>query len=62
MERQQAVRWRGNAYSLKGDARCAEAARLPGGAVGVRDSKRDDGPVPRFPHPAWTVFPAAVTR
>lgn len=60
VERQPAVRWRKSSYSLKGDAQCAEVARFPGGAVGVRDSKRDGGPVLRFPHPAWTAFLATV--
>ncbi|MCK1814477.1 DUF397 domain-containing protein [Streptomyces sp. XM4011] len=61
VERQPAVRWRRSSYSLKGDSQCAEVARFPGGAVGVRDSKRGDGPVLRFPRPAWTAFLTTVT-
>jgi hypothetical protein len=35
---------------------CVEVARLPGGAVGVRDSRDPGGPVLRFTPGEWGVF------
>ncbi|MFD7842883.1 DUF397 domain-containing protein [Nocardia sp. NPDC059764] len=42
-------------------AECVEAAHLPGGQVGIRDSKQaPHGPTLLFPGPAWDTFTAAV--
>ncbi|MFC9428025.1 DUF397 domain-containing protein [Streptomyces sp. NPDC056987] len=55
------VDWFTSSYSndtVGGD--CVEGARLPGGAMGVRDSKDPHGPAFVFTGPAWTAFVAAV--
>lgn len=39
---------------------CIEVAQLPGGQVGVRDSKNPDGPIVRFTRGAWSAFVAGV--
>lgn len=39
---------------------CVEVAHLPGGMVGVRDSKNPTGPVHVFAPEAWDGFTAAV--
>lgn len=38
------------------NSNCVEVARLPDGAVGVRDSKDRDGPVLRFTREEWAAF------
>jgi hypothetical protein len=35
---------------------CVEVATNVPSTIAVRDSKRPDGPVLRFPSPAWRVF------
>ena len=35
---------------------CVEVADLPGGQVGMRDSKNASGPVLRFPPEEWRAF------
>ena len=35
---------------------CVEVADLPGGQVGMRDSKNASGPVLRFPSEEWRAF------
>lgn len=35
---------------------CVEVADLPGGQVGMRDSKDSSGPVLRFPSEEWRAF------
>lgn len=35
---------------------CVEVADLPGGQVGLRDSKNISGPVLRFPPEEWRAF------
>ncbi len=35
---------------------CVEVAILPGGRIGVRDSKDAEGPVLRFTSSEWTAF------
>ncbi len=35
---------------------CVEVADLPGGQVGLRDSKHVSGPVLRFPPEEWRAF------
>jgi hypothetical protein len=39
---------------------CVEAARLPDGGIGVRDSKDSGGPVLRFTPDEWNAFLAGV--
>ncbi len=47
--------WRKSSHSsAQGD--CTEVAALPGGTVGVRDSKDPHGGVLRFSAGAWRVF------
>ncbi|MBF6134777.1 DUF397 domain-containing protein [Nocardia otitidiscaviarum] len=54
-----AVRWFKSSHSQpQGD--CVEAAHLPGGEVGVRDSKDTAGAVLIFGGPEWDDFTAAV--
>ena len=47
--------WRKSSYSMS-NGQCVEAARLPGGCIGVRDSKAAEGLVLRFEPEAWTAF------
>ena len=35
---------------------CLEVTELPGGSVGVRNSRDPDGPVLRFTHGEWDAF------
>ena len=39
---------------------CVQAARLPGGRIGVRDSKNPHGPVLRFTPEKWRAFLAGL--
>ena len=39
---------------------CVEVAHLPGGAIGVRDSKDSEGPVLRFTPDEWHAFLGGV--
>lgn len=39
-----------------GNGNCLEVADLPGGQVGLRDSKDAGGPVLRFPPEEWRAF------
>lgn len=39
---------------------CVEVAGLPGGAIGVRDSKDSEGPILRFTSDEWCAFIAGV--
>jgi hypothetical protein len=39
---------------------CVEVADLPGGGIGVRDSKDADGPVLRFTSGEWDAFLGGV--
>jgi len=39
---------------------CVEAAELPDGHVGVRDSKAPHGPVLRFTPEEWSAFTAGI--
>jgi uncharacterized protein DUF397 len=53
-------RWRKSSYSMS-NGHCVEAARLPGGRIGVRDSQAPGGePVLRFRPGAWTTFLAEL--
>ncbi|MBD0739589.1 DUF397 domain-containing protein [Streptomyces sp. CBMA29] len=54
------VTWFKSSYSdgLGGD--CVEGARLPDGAMAVRDSKDPQGPALVFPAEAWNAFAEAA--
>jgi hypothetical protein len=39
---------------------CVEVAELPGGSVGVRNSRDPEGPVLRFTQGAWDAFLSAA--
>ncbi|MCP9624437.1 DUF397 domain-containing protein [Nocardia otitidiscaviarum] len=52
--------WFKSSYSTSG-GECVEAAHLPGGSVGVRDSTLgEESPVLLFDGPAWDAFTSAV--
>jgi hypothetical protein len=38
------------------NGQCVEVAHLPGGAVGMRDSKDADGPILQFTSVEWNAF------
>ncbi len=42
------------------NSNCVEVANLPGGQVGVRDSKDTEGPVLRFTPDEWNAFLGGV--
>lgn len=42
------------------NSNCVEVASLPGGGIGVRDSKNTEGPVLRFTPDEWTAFLGGV--
>jgi hypothetical protein len=48
-------RWVKSTWSLS-NGNCVEVANLPGGAVGVRDSKDCAGPVLNFDPRQWQTF------
>jgi len=49
--------WRKSSYSGNGGGNCVEVAlNLPGGQIGVRDSKDPDGPVLVFTADEWQAF------
>ena len=39
---------------------CVQVAALPGGHIGVRDSKNPDGPMLRFTADEWSAFVGGV--
>jgi len=41
---------------------CVQAARLPGGQIGVRDSKNPHGAILRFTPAEWRAFLAGARR
>lgn len=49
------MKWVKSSRSLS-NGNCVEVANLPGGAVGVRDSKDCDGPILRFRPEEWSAF------
>jgi hypothetical protein len=51
----QRLHWFKSSYSSPESA-CITAARLPGGGMAVKDSKRSDSPVLTFPSDDWTAF------
>jgi hypothetical protein len=52
-------RWVKSSWSLS-NGNCIEVANLPGGAVGVRDSKNCTGPVLNFEPRQWQAFVRSV--
>ena len=50
-----APRWIKSSLSFS-NGNCVEVASLPGGAIGVRDSKDAEGPVLRFTPDEWRAF------
>jgi Domain of unknown function (DUF397) len=44
------------------NSNCVEIARLPGGQIGVRDSKDPHGPMLRFTPAGWRAFLAGARR
>jgi hypothetical protein len=52
--------WRKSSYSMS-NGQCLEIARLPGGRIGVRDSKAaPEGLVLRFQPQTWAAFLAEL--
>jgi hypothetical protein len=47
--------WFKSSYSSGSEGNCVEAARLPG-RLGVRDSKKPEGPALLFPQSSWATF------
>ncbi|HUZ55320.1 MAG TPA: DUF397 domain-containing protein [Streptosporangiaceae bacterium] len=54
-----APRWIKSSLSFS-NGNCVEVASLPGGAIGVRDSKDAEGPVLRFTPDEWRAFLGAA--
>ncbi|WP_328912992.1 MULTISPECIES: DUF397 domain-containing protein [unclassified Streptomyces] len=52
--------WFKSSHSNDHGGECVEGARMPDGAMAVRDSKVPDGPALLFPAAAWTAFAWAV--
>jgi hypothetical protein len=52
---QMSARWVKSSLSFS-NGNCVEAANLPGGQIGVRDSRRPEGPVLRFTPGEWDAF------
>jgi Domain of unknown function (DUF397) len=57
MGEQMNARWVKSSLSFS-NGNCVEAANLPEGKVGVRDSRRPEGPVLRFTPGEWDAFVA----
>jgi hypothetical protein len=51
--------WRRSSYSTA-EGQCTEVAALPGGGVGVRDSKNPQGGALRLSAAAWRTFLDAI--
>ena len=47
--------WAKSSFSFS-NGNCVEVAELPGGSVGIRDSRDPGGPVLRFTRGAWGAF------
>ncbi|MET8053090.1 DUF397 domain-containing protein [Streptosporangium sp. NPDC005286] len=48
--------WVKSPFSGDNGGECVEVAKLPGGRVGVRDSKDRSGPAPVFTPAEWAAF------
>ena len=53
--------WAKSSFSFS-NGNCVEVAELPGGSVGVRDSRDPAGPVLRFTRDGWDTFLAGARR
>ncbi|WFE23789.1 DUF397 domain-containing protein [Solwaraspora sp. WMMD937] len=53
--------WRKSSRSSASGSDCVEVATLPGGTIGVRDSKDPHGPALLFPTSTWTAFLTTVS-
>ena len=53
------VRWTKSSLSFS-NGNCVEVARLADGQIGVRHSRRNEGPVLRFTPAEWHAFLAGV--
>ena len=49
------VKWVKSSLSFS-NGNCIQVARLPGGTIGVRNSRDPDGPVLKFTPVEWTAF------
>jgi len=54
-----APQWTKSSLSFS-NSNCVEVASLPGGGIGVRDSKDTEGPVLRFTPGEWHAFLGGV--
>jgi uncharacterized protein DUF397 len=54
-------RWVRSSFSFA-NGNCVEVAALPGGSVGIRDSRDPGGPVLRFTRAEWAAFLGAARR
>lgn len=52
--------WFKSSYSNDDNGMCVEGARLPSGAMAVRDSKNPHGPAFTLTGNAWTTFLGAL--
>ena len=55
LQPESAVQWMKSSLSFS-NSNCVEVASLPGGGIGVRDSKDPAGPVLRFTPGEWDAF------
>jgi hypothetical protein len=55
MEEPKSPRWNKSSFSFS-NGNCVEVAHLPGGYIGVRDSKDPHGPVLQFTPDEWQAF------
>ena len=55
------VPWVKSSFSFA-NGNCVEVAELPGGCVGIRDSRDPGGPVLRFTRAEWAAFRRGVLR
>lgn len=53
--------WVRSSFSFA-NGNCVEVASLPGGSVGIRDSRDPGGPVLRFTRAEWAAFLGGTRR